>query len=243
MLYIKFKSLLYVIESFDCKVLIITDCVWKNNPFFEYFFGNCAIFKINNFNQLHFTNFCQKYENKNIKIIIHTAGGDNDVTNFISVALRDHPNTSAYIPYYAYSGGSLIALACKKIFMNTASSMGPIDSQVEYGFVDSDYLYSSTSIIEYHDYCEKNKVVMPADKYIKYLDAKKIYDYDKYFIRSVFKTNRDNNLIDFFCNGRYPHDVSFSFSELHGLDPYLFRKFGPTDINCQCLIDILLEQI
>jgi hypothetical protein len=49
----------------------------------------------------------------------------------IAMALRDHPaKVTAIIPFYAMSGGTLIALAADEILMERYTTLGPIDPQV-----------------------------------------------------------------------------------------------------------------
>lgn len=50
----------------------------------------------------------------------------------IARALKDHKgNVTVYVPYYAMSGGTLIALAADKIIMSPHAVLGPIDPQID----------------------------------------------------------------------------------------------------------------
>ena len=62
-----------------------------------------------------------------IDIILHTRGGGAGESDQIAAALVERPNTCAYVPIFANSGGTEIALATKTIVMGRAAELGPID--------------------------------------------------------------------------------------------------------------------
>jgi ClpP class serine protease len=66
-----------------------------------------------------------------IDMILHTPGGLQLAAEMIAAALRKHPaRVTAIVPFYAMSGGSMIALAADEILMETFSVLGPLDPQV-----------------------------------------------------------------------------------------------------------------
>jgi len=69
--------------------------------------------------------------NDSIDLILHTPGGTVLAAEQISRALlqRQGPVT-VFIPHYAMSGGTLIALAADKIVMDPNAVLGPVDPQV-----------------------------------------------------------------------------------------------------------------
>jgi hypothetical protein len=76
---------------------------------------------------------------KPIDVILHTPGGDAFACELIASALKERPNTTAYVPYCAMSAGTIIALATEKIVMGKYACLGPIDMQL-YGFPVESYL-------------------------------------------------------------------------------------------------------
>jgi ClpP class serine protease len=67
-----------------------------------------------------------------IDLILHTPGGLALPSLQIARALARHPApVSAYVPHYAMSGGTLIALAADRIVMCEHAVLGPIDPQIE----------------------------------------------------------------------------------------------------------------
>jgi ClpP class serine protease len=66
-----------------------------------------------------------------IDLIIHTPGGLVLAAMQIARAVEAHPaKVSVYVPVYAMSGGTLIALAADEIMLGEFSMLGPIDPQI-----------------------------------------------------------------------------------------------------------------
>lgn len=66
-----------------------------------------------------------------IDLILHTPGGMVVAAMQIARALKAHPShVTVYVPVYAMSGGTLLALAADEIVMDTFSMLGPIDPQI-----------------------------------------------------------------------------------------------------------------
>ena len=66
-----------------------------------------------------------------IDLILHTPGGLVLAAMQIALAVEAHPaKVTVYVPVYAMSGGTLIALAADEIAMGEFSVLGPIDPQI-----------------------------------------------------------------------------------------------------------------
>jgi ClpP class serine protease len=66
-----------------------------------------------------------------IDIILHTPGGLVLAAEQIGRALHDHPaRVTVFVPHYAMSGGTLIALAADEIIMDAHAVLGPVDPQL-----------------------------------------------------------------------------------------------------------------
>jgi ClpP class serine protease len=66
-----------------------------------------------------------------LDIVLHTPGGLVLAALQIARAIRDHrAKVTAFVPHYAMSGGTLIALAADEIVMCPHSVLGPIDPQL-----------------------------------------------------------------------------------------------------------------
>ena len=66
-----------------------------------------------------------------IDLVLHTPGGLVLAAMQIARAVEAHPaKVTVYVPVYAMSGGTLIALAADEIVMGEFSVLGPIDPQI-----------------------------------------------------------------------------------------------------------------
>lgn len=66
-----------------------------------------------------------------IDILLHTPGGLVLASEQIARAIQKHKApVSVFIPHYAMSGGTLIALAADEIFMDENAVLGPVDPQL-----------------------------------------------------------------------------------------------------------------
>jgi ClpP class serine protease len=66
-----------------------------------------------------------------IDLIVHTPGGLVLAAEQIARALQQHPaKVTVFVPHYAMSGGTLIALAADEIVMDENAVLGPVDPQL-----------------------------------------------------------------------------------------------------------------
>ena len=66
-----------------------------------------------------------------LDIILHTEGGDALAALQIARAVKAHPaRKTVFVPYFAMSGGTLIALAADEIVMSEHAVLGPVDPQL-----------------------------------------------------------------------------------------------------------------
>ncbi len=66
-----------------------------------------------------------------IDLVLHTPGGLVLAAEQIAMALCRHPaKVTAFVPHYAMSGGTLIALAADEIVLDENAVLGPVDPQI-----------------------------------------------------------------------------------------------------------------
>src|SRR4030081_3933719 len=66
-----------------------------------------------------------------VALVLHTPGGLVLAALQIAKAVREHKaKTTVFVPHYAMSGGTLIALAADDIVMSRHAVLGPIDPQL-----------------------------------------------------------------------------------------------------------------
>lgn len=65
-----------------------------------------------------------------VDIVLHTLGGYSLAAELVAAALKAHKGkVTAYVPYIAMSGGSMLALASGSINLGKNAMLGPIDTQ------------------------------------------------------------------------------------------------------------------
>ncbi|MDN5362804.1 MAG: hypothetical protein PWP70_1851 [Moorella sp. (in: firmicutes)] len=86
-----------------------------------------------------------------IDLVLHTPGGLVLAAEQIAHAILKHPGkVTVYVPHYAMSGGTLIALAADEIIMDENAVLGPVDPQLGE--------YPAASIIKVVEEKDKNKI-------------------------------------------------------------------------------------
>jgi ClpP class serine protease len=66
-----------------------------------------------------------------IDLLLHTPGGLVLATGQIAQALRKHPaKVTVFVPHYAMSGGTMLALAADEIILDENAVLGPLDPQL-----------------------------------------------------------------------------------------------------------------
>lgn len=66
-----------------------------------------------------------------LDVVLHTPGGLVLAAEQIAYALKQHPGkVTVFVPHYAMSGGTLIALAADEIVMSPSAVLGPVDPQL-----------------------------------------------------------------------------------------------------------------
>ena len=173
-------------------------------------------------------NFIKSYEqidkNLDINIIIHTVGGSLSSAEAICNCIMNHQlNGSfkgkfiAYIPYYSYSGGCMIALTCDKIIMLDNAILGPCDAQKSVGNT-----HSIASIIDAVAYKKSMKDKITETWLANSYDAILCKDRQLRFVEKLVKLGKFSDdagkiLYDEFFSGKYNHDKIFSAKEAQDL--------------------------
>lgn len=66
-----------------------------------------------------------------IDLVLHTPGGLVLAAEQIAAALQKHASSvTVFVPHYAMSGGTMIALAADEIIMDENAVLGPVDPQI-----------------------------------------------------------------------------------------------------------------
>jgi ClpP class serine protease len=148
-----------------------------------------------------------------IDLILHTPGGLVLATEQIARALIRHPaKVTVYVPHYAMSGGTMLALASDEIVMDANAVLGPVDPQLG-NFPAASIL----KVVEDKPVGEiDDQTLIMAD-----LSRKAIAQVQR-FVRTLLKDtipqqkiNPENieNIIDALTTGRVTHDYPITVEE------------------------------
>jgi len=143
-----------------------------------------------------------------IDIILHTPGGLVLAADQIANALCRHPaKVTVFIPHYAMSGGTLIALAADEIVMDENAVLGPVDPQVGQ--------HPAASILSV--LAQKNIDQISDETLIMADIARKAINQVKdtviQILRERVSSEVAENLAEILASGRWTHDYPISSEE------------------------------
>jgi len=157
--------------------------------------------------------------NHSIHIIIHTTGGSVKSSDaiFNTIINSDVP-IYTHVPFYAYSAGTMIALASHKIYMNPYSNLSPVDPQLVFTSNNVTYTFSSKVLID----LMKKKKNIDDILYLNALDAQVYHNDDIENLKIIFNKRIKNKkniskLVNIFGSGNYPHSKPFYYEYLESL--------------------------
>lgn len=143
-----------------------------------------------------------------IDLILHTPGGLVLASEQIALALRAHEApVTVFIPHYAMSGGTMIALAANQIVMDRNAVLGPVDPQL------GEYPASSIlSVIDRKPVSEiDDKTLILADVATK--AAKQVHALLKHIMLEKFSEDEADELARILSEGRWTHDYPITVDE------------------------------
>jgi len=148
-------------------------------------------------------------DNMPIDIILHTPGGLVLATEQIAHALIQHKaDVTVFIPHYAMSGGTLLALAADQIVLDENAVLGPVDPQLGN--------FPAGSIIKVTEEKDKNKI---DDETLILADiSKKAINQVRNFIKKILLANNyseesSERLSQVLTEGKWTHDYPIAFEE------------------------------
>ena len=148
-----------------------------------------------------------------IDLILHTPGGLVLATEQIARALVRHSaKVTVFVPHYAMSGGTMLALAADEIVMDANAVLGPVDPQLG--------TMAAASILKV---VEQKSIDKLEDETLIMADlAGKAIAQVQRFVRTLLKddipkpkVNPDNieKIVDFLTTGKITHDCPITVEE------------------------------
>lgn len=151
-----------------------------------------------------------------IDIILHTPGGLVLASEQIACALKRHPGkVTIFIPHYAMSGGTLVALAAKEIVMDPDAVLGPVDPQMG---TPSGGFYAAASILNALEHPNPNRddqTLILGDVARKALTQ--VYETVFCLIKDRMEEEAARNLAAALSDGRWTHDYPISVEQAKDL--------------------------
>ncbi len=143
-----------------------------------------------------------------IDFILHTPGGLVLASEQIAHALAKRKGkVTIFVPHYAMSGGTMIALASDEVIMDENAVLGPVDPQVG--------KYPAVSILKVLE--DKPAKDIDDETMIMADISRKAIDQVKKTIRDIACCQYDDetaeHFADAFASGRWTHDYPISFEE------------------------------
>ncbi len=150
--------------------------------------------------------------NMPIDIILHTPGGLVLATEQIAHAIKRHPApVTVFVPHYAMSGGTLVALAADKIVMDTNAVLGPVDPQIGE--------YPAASILRVLERKPVERVddqtLILADMAEKAVAQVRALVYD--LLADHMEPEKAKALSEALTSGRWTHDYPISIDEVRAM--------------------------
>ncbi len=143
-----------------------------------------------------------------IDMIVHTPGGLVLAAEQIARALKRHKGkVTVFVPHYAMSGGTLIALAADEIVMDENAVLGPLDPQL-----------GQTPAVSVLKVLEKKDVNEIDDQTLILADiAEKAVSQVKGFVKKLLDGRYDSEtaekIADKLCSGYWTHDYPITVEQ------------------------------
>lgn len=147
-----------------------------------------------------------------IDIILHTPGGLVLAAEQIAKALCRHPaKVTVFVPHYAMSGGTMIALAADEIVMDENAVLGPVDPQI-----GQQPAASILAVLEQKPLDKINdETLILADVARKAM--RQVKDTLREILMSHTTPEEAETLAEVLSSGRWTHDYPITIEEARGL--------------------------
>ncbi len=147
-----------------------------------------------------------------LDIILHTPGGLVLASYQIAHAIKLHPGkVTVFVPHYAMSGGTLIALAADEIVMGEHAVLGPVDPQIgEFPAASLIKIVEKKPISEVDD-----KTLLLADIGQKAIEQlrKQVH----FLLKDRYPEDKAQELARVLSEGRWTHDYPITIDEARNL--------------------------
>ncbi len=150
-----------------------------------------------------------------IDLILHTPGGLVLAAEQIACALKRHKGkVTVFIPHYAMSGGTLIALAADEIVMDPNAVLGPVDPQLATG---QGYLPAASVLkaLEQPNPNRDDQTLILGD--IARKAIQQVYETVYTLLRDKLPEEKAQEVARTLSEGRWTHDYPITVEELRAM--------------------------
>ena len=218
---------------------IISNGICKCKKYMDITFYKCNKCKINNLiNFEDIDKVMEMFKTINIKeklnVIIHTEGGISSNADAIAYLLSTNDiDVHTYIPEYAQSAGTIMAIAGNKIHCNWYSLFSPIDTQLDYipcSEINDEMSFSARHI----QTIGKTKDDPCMDK-LQALEAKDVHEEELFVVNKLLRNNLNKNeIITKLVNTKFSHEFNITYNDM--------KKMGlPVDLDIEKYIFDIFE--
>jgi len=157
-----------------------------------------------------------------LDLVLHTPGGLVLASYQIAHAIRMHRGKiTAFVPHYAMSGGTLIALSADEIVMEEHAVLGPVDPQLgEYPASSLVKLAEAKPISDIDD-----RSWLLADMGRKAIEQ--IRSQVKSLLEGKYSTEKADELARILTEGRWTHDYPITYEEAKNLGLHVVKEIPP----------------
>lgn len=157
-----------------------------------------------------------------IDLVLHTPGGLVLAAEQIALALLRHPaKVTVFVPHYAMSGGTMIALAADEINMDCNAVLGPVDPQL--GQFPAASILKAVSRKRV-DRIDDNTLIM-ADMAEKAM--RQVEDFTTGLLEDKLPPEKARELARMLSEGRWTHDYPITCDKLKEMGLPLNVDFPP----------------
>src|SRR5208337_1315907 len=172
-----------------------------------------------------------------IDLILHTPGGIEIAAEMMAMAIKFHPEkVTVFVPFYAFSGGSLMSLAADEIRMERYSMLGPVDPQIPtpdgniWPSASLESLVTLKPILKVSD-----RMIVMAE--VARLEIENAISFVTWLLDERMEKEQARNVAEFFAHGYMAHATPITLDvvramglnaveEIPGKVYELFRTFG-----------------
>ncbi|MCX7844080.1 MAG: ATP-dependent Clp protease proteolytic subunit [Candidatus Bipolaricaulota bacterium] len=150
-----------------------------------------------------------------IDLILHTPGGLVLAAEQIACALKRHKGkVTVFVPHYAMSGGTLIALAADEIVMDPNAVLGPVDPQLATG---QGYLPAASVLkaLEQPNPNRDDHTLILGD--IAQKAIRQVYETVYALLRDKLPEEKAQEVARMLSEGRWTHDYPITVEELRAM--------------------------